>query len=195
MRFSLFRLARATAGMALEGASLPSPKLEYPLVRPARIAVLGLTVQQESGIQVFSEWTSAVLNKYRPCALAGWLPDLIQAGRLRESGHLAAADLTHPLLVFSTPEQGPLDDDTHAALWRWFGLPVYEQIRTAEGRLVAVECDTRNGFHLAGEDEANDDGRPCDCGHGLRWVPAASAEKVPANSPESGRPLAAAAGD
>lgn len=181
--------------MALEGTSLTSPKLEYPIVRPARVAVLGLTVLPESGIHNFSEWNSALLNKYRPCALAGWLPDLIQAGRLRESGHFAGADLTHPLLVFSTPEQGPLDEASHDALWRWFGLPVYEQIRTAGGRLVAVECDTRNGFHLTGEDVAGHAGQPCDCGHGLRWVPAASAVNVPASSPESGRPLAAAAGD
>lgn len=181
--------------MAREGASLPSPKLEYPLVRPARIAVLGLTVEQESGIHTFSEWNSAVLNKYRPCALAGWLPDLIQAGRLRESGHLAACQLSHPLLVFSTPEQGPLDEDAHSTLWRWFGLPVYEQIRTAEGRLVAVECETRNGFHLAGEDAANHDGPACDCGHGRRWVPAVTGSSVTAATPESGRPLTTAAGD
>jgi hypothetical protein len=181
--------------MALEGPSLPSPKLEYPLVRPARIAVLGLTVQPESGIHVFSEWNSSVLNKYRPCALAGWLPDLMQAGRLRESGLLAAAELTYPLLVFSTPEQGPLDEAAHAALWRWFGLPVYEQIRTAEGRLVAVECETRNGFHLAGEYAANNDELRCDCGHGQRWVPAVTSSSVPAGRPECGRPLATAAGD
>lgn len=195
MRLSFFRLARATSGMALEGPSLPSPRLEYPLVHPARIAVLGLTVQPESGIHVFSEWNSAVLNKYRPCALAGWLPDLVQAGRLRESGHFAATDLTHPLLVFSTPESGPMDEDTHEALWRWFGLPVYEQIRTAEGRLVAVECETRTGFHLAEENPANGDGRPCDCGHGLRWLPAATDSSVQAAPPEPGRSMATAAGD
>ncbi|MGJ5817761.1 hypothetical protein [Paludibaculum fermentans] len=194
MRLSFFRLAQSLAGKALEGAALRLPSLDYPLIRPARIAVLGLTVRQEPGIHVLPDWDSRTLAKARPFALAGWHQDLVQAGRLRESGHLPLADLNFPLLVFSTPEQGPLTESDHAELWRWFGLPVYEQIRTLDGQLVAEECETRNGFHLAPRSESGD-GMPCDCGHGVCWTHSVAEPAEELLCAEVTQSMAASAGD
>ena len=33
-------------------------------------------------------------------------------------------------------------------LWKAFGLPVFEQLRGADGRVVARECEVHNGLHL-----------------------------------------------
>ncbi|MGC4055399.1 MAG: hypothetical protein QM757_41740 [Paludibaculum sp.] len=194
MHFSFFRRTWMMAGKGQEGTSLRLPRLEYPLERPGRLGVLGLTVRQESGIHVFPEWTCADLNRFRPHALAGWRQDLVQAGRLRASGHLAC-ELTYPLLVFSTPEQGPLDEAAHAELWNWFGVPAYEQIRTATGELVAVECETRTGFHTAGEDSANLILDSCNCGRGVRWDWRRIELPEPITAGEDTRPLVQAAGD
>ena len=44
-------------------------------------------------------------------------------------------------------------------LWEWFRLPSVEQIRTLHGRLLATECESREGFHLAdGVEEQELDG-------------------------------------
>ncbi len=195
MRFSLFRHAPAPAGRGLEGSSLQLPSLEYPLQLPPRMAVLGLSVRQEQGIHVFPEWNSQNLNKLRPTTLAGWRRDLEQVGRLCDSGHIALADLNYPLLVFSTPEEGPLGEEAQAELWRWSRVPVYEQIRGRDGRLVAVECDTRNGFHLAEDGQEGSGAGPCNCGRGVRWLPGMADSTAAAPSAESSQWMATAAGD
>ncbi|QOY89786.1 hypothetical protein [Paludibaculum fermentans] len=195
MRFSLFRHAPALAGTGQECSSTRLPSLEYPLDLPPRVAVLGLSVRQQQGIHIFPEWNSQNLNKLRPTTLAGWQQDLEQVGRLCDSGHLALSDLNYPLLVFSTPEQGPLGEVAQAEMWRWSGVPVYEQIRTREGRLVAVECDTRNGFHLAEGSQAEGGDAPCNCGRGVRWLPALAESTAATRSIESEQYMAAAAGD
>jgi hypothetical protein len=51
-----------------------------------------------------------------------------------------------------------MTDEDRDLLWRAFGLPVFEQLLGADGRVVARECEVHDGLHadegetlLAGE--------------------------------------------
>lgn len=150
-------------------AAIELPELRYPLPGTPRVGVLGLTVRQEPGIRVFPEWSSRTLDSGRLQALAGWRRDLDVVVRLRQCGRLMLAELSLPLVVFSTPDDGPLTEDHHDMLWKHFQLPVFEQIRRPDGSLVAVECEARLGFHailppaLAAYEDV------CPCGAAPRW--------------------------
>jgi hypothetical protein len=123
-------------------------RLEYPLFPVPRVAVLGLRVEETSGVHVLEHWNAAKLTELRPLALAGWWPELREVGQLVEAGLLTLADLRYPVIVFSTPERGALPEEHHELLWNWFEVPTIEQIRSSTGELLAVECESRNGFHL-----------------------------------------------
>jgi hypothetical protein len=135
-------LPRATAGAG-------PPPLDYPIAAPPRIAVLGAEVHRQSGIHSLPRWTVADLARLRPMALAGPWADLAAAARLLRAGQLQLPELHYPLVVFTRAGTPPLGPDRHAQLWEWYGLPAFEQIRSSSFRLLAMECESRQGFHLA----------------------------------------------
>lgn len=144
--------------------------LHYPLNPMPRIAVLGLDGPHCRGVLARREWTEQDLQKFRPQALAGWWNDLAEVARQWLNGRLELPSLDSPLLVFVRPEAAPLPERCHDLLWEWFRLPVFEQIRTPAGRLLAYECEARDGFHIACPEAAHAIPlseplwRPCPCG-------------------------------
>ena len=54
---------------------------------------------------------------------------------------------SHPMVVFTTPEQR-LTDDARERFWREFEVPVFEQIVDRSGNLLASECEAHWGLHL-----------------------------------------------
>jgi hypothetical protein len=148
MRFSLESLKQALSPDRQPGRK-EAPALEYPLAPVPRVAVLGLELRRESGVHSLPVWTVPQLSRLRPMALAGGWADLAAVARLMRAGQLRLPELNYPLVVFTTAGRQPLSGEQHALLWEWFGLPVFEQIRAAGGRLLATECESREGFHLA----------------------------------------------
>lgn len=168
MRLSLESFRQALVAERPPSAGGP-PALEYPVVPPARIAVLGLELRRETGIHSLPVWTVPQLARLRPLALAGSWADLAAVARLMRAGHLRLPELNYPLVLFTPAGSPPLGEERHSQLWDWFGLPVFEQIRTSSGRLLATECESREGFHLAAgtdprEIGAQTVGAPCACG-------------------------------
>jgi hypothetical protein len=125
------------------------PALQYPLFPAPRIAVLGAALRPETGVHCLPAWTAAQLERLRPMALAGSWNELTTVARLLQAGQLSLPDLRYPLVVFTSSGAGSLSLERHLRLWECFRLPVFEQIRTADGRLLATECESREGFHLA----------------------------------------------
>jgi len=169
MRISLQVLRKAVeSGECTAGESELFP-LDYPLFPVPRIAVLGCAVRPGPGIHCLPEWTAADLALIRPMSLAGSWTELSAVAGLMRQGDLELPDLRHMILVFSDPVSGALSPQQHAALWDWFRLPTQEQMRASDGRLLASECEARDGFHLAAVVEAGDvAGVPvegaCSCG-------------------------------
>lgn len=169
----MIRISLDSLRQALSAGPRPAcdalPALDYPLAAPPRVAVLGLELRPETGIHSLPNWTVPHLSRLRPMALAGAWADLAAVARLMRAGHLRLPELNYPLVVFSAPGATPLSEERHSQLWDWFGLPVFEQVRGAGGRLLAAECECREGFHLAeGRDPlelgAQAVGGRCPCG-------------------------------
>ena len=144
--FSLPGLWRQTESFAAPAALY---SLEYPLDPMPRVAVLGLSLRSERRVPVFETWTVKQLESARPQALAGSLKDLIEVAALREMRVLKLRSLSYPLIVITRLSEPRLSESDHDRLWRLFRLPVFEQVRDITGRLVAWECESRNGFHVA----------------------------------------------
>jgi len=145
------------------------PDLGYPLLPVPRMAVLGLKVQPEPGIHCLLNWTPSDLARVRPLALAARFRDYERVARWMRQGALALPELQFPLLVLSGQRVGALTVAQHDALWAWFGLPCFEQIRGVDGGLLAQECEARDGFHLVGHASPEDVGgslvcEACECG-------------------------------
>ncbi|MBI4891326.1 MAG: hypothetical protein HY821_11935 [Acidobacteria bacterium] len=168
MRLALERLFRVLhrGGLMHQDSSLPT--LDYPLAPTPRVAVLGAAFRAETGVYSLPQWTPERLTQLRPLALAGSWAELAKAARMVQRGELALPGLLYPLVVLTPAGDAPLSQREHLQLWDWFGLPAWEQIRGQDGKLLAVECEARNGFHLApGVDVDHLDGwldaDECDC--------------------------------
>jgi len=122
--------------------------LQYPLNTELRIAVFGFSVRPQPGVRNFAATELKELENFQPQALAAPLLELRRIGAARRSGEVMLKNLTHPLLVFSTPETGLLREEDREDLWNLFELPVYEQLRTGGGELIAQSCEAQEGLHL-----------------------------------------------
>ncbi|MGD0580999.1 MAG: hypothetical protein ABSC08_19000 [Bryobacteraceae bacterium] len=136
-----------------EPAALPA--LEYPLPAVERVAVVGTRLGAEPGVRSFPHWSTPDLEGWKPQALAGRRSELFAIGALRRQGYLALPELRFPLVVLSSLPEGPLSPEQHERLWSLFELPVYEQIRGADETLLGWECDARDGWHLACEENGS----------------------------------------
>lgn len=153
----------------LQRSLTPRPPLGYPLFPAPRMIVLGCEVEPAPGVHCLLNWTAADVARIRPLALAAAFPDFAALAAMVHRGELALPDLQYPLLVFSRPGEGALTQEQHDELWGWFGLPYLEQIRDGDGRLLAQECEARDGFHLTADAGTMElEGRllqaPCECG-------------------------------
>ncbi len=147
--FSLPGLRRR-AELDLVGES-PLHRLHYPLDPLPRTLVLGQALQMEPNVRSLLHWTVKQIESARPQALAGPLRDLIEVASLRELGILKLRSLSFPLVVITRDGEARLSEADHERLWRLFRLPVFEQVRDRNGRLLAWECEARDGFHLAAD--------------------------------------------
>jgi hypothetical protein len=143
-------------------------RLEYPLHPMPRTAVLGWPLRPDPQTPVFEAWSVKQLESSRPEALAGSLKDLIEVAALREMRVLKLRSLSYPLVVITRSGEPRLAEADHDRLWRFFRLPVFEQIRDENGRLLAWECESRNGFHFAAGSAAGQAAhsgfpKPCTC--------------------------------
>jgi phenylacetate-coenzyme A ligase PaaK-like adenylate-forming protein len=60
-----------------------------------------------------------------------------------------APDLRHSVIAFTGLIDSVLSQADSRAVWRAFQVPVYEQLRAPDGRLLASECEAHVGLHIA----------------------------------------------
>lgn len=125
------------------------PALEYPLTPTPRVAVLGRELRRGAGILAIVDWRSRLRDVEAAEALAGSLDDLLELAAWRQQGRVTLSRLRYPLVVISAPSEGCLTAADHHQLWEAYELPVFEQIRDADNKLAAFECEARDGFHVA----------------------------------------------
>ncbi|MBE7545223.1 MAG: hypothetical protein M9913_23745 [Bryobacteraceae bacterium] len=155
------------------GDGLPAPAqhhaLQYPLSPQPRIAALGFEFLPEPDLKCLPAWSLRSLESAAPEALAAPPSDLLIVALMRKQGVLRLNRLKYPLLALLRPGQHPLSDAQIQELYRHFGLPVRQQFRDHEGRLLAQDCEAGAGFHILQPGFPLPGGvlthTPCPCGH------------------------------
>ncbi|MCW5978172.1 MAG: hypothetical protein KIT09_08840 [Bryobacteraceae bacterium] len=159
----------------------------------SRTAVLSPWFPVNGGARVFFEFTPLALARFRPGVIAGPVEALRDLARrsMREGAVAPLPDFG--LIAFTGRSRTPLTESDRDLFWRAFQAPVFEQYRDDRGRLLAAECEARQGLHILGEDapRALDAFRlahePCACGLKSPRLVVPPAEPIPL-------PKAAAAG-
>ncbi len=145
--------------------------LQYPLHPGPRIAVFDERYRSSSSVVVVpkQQLGALTLDKVDTVAATADLLSLLGALEWKPS---------HPMVVFSTPEQRLTEGD-RARLWRQFEVPVFEQVVDSSGVLLASECEAHLGLHIEVDGElalANTEWTRdlCGCGRsGARLLPKA----------------------
>lgn len=127
----------------------PLPGLCYPLPRLPRVAALGWRFQPAGGLVCLERWSARSLEDAEPEALAAAPDDLRLVAALRRQGVLRLPHLAYPLVALLDASEGPLSEPELEQLWTCFGLPIRQQVRDRQGRLLAYDCEAAEGFHLA----------------------------------------------
>ena len=89
------------------------------------------------------------LQSLAPEAIAAPLDAALELAKLKTSGHIELPSLGFALVVLTNSSNPHLDHEHHDLLWRAFQVPIFEQFRALNGDVIARECETHDGLHLA----------------------------------------------
>jgi hypothetical protein len=142
---------RFSACMNPHEAGSRRPELFWPLPPAARTAVLMDGFRQRDGVKVFRQVQRPELSRYAPEALAGPVSELRGLAEAIEDRGVRMPRLTHSVIAFAVLRQGFLSDEARELFWRVFKVPVFGQIVSPGGGLLAWECEAHEGFHIDGE--------------------------------------------
>lgn len=105
-----------------------APQFRYPLTPAPRIATFSAP-----------GFASRLSPHFESLAVpARLLPEALQSGWTPEYG----------IVVFTGPGCGCLTAEQRDAVWRCWGVPVYEQRVDSGGEVIAEECDYHEGLHV-----------------------------------------------
>lgn len=127
------------------GESRPRLMSPLPAVRAA-IASLSPVFRYSGSVRYIDPEApdaAAQLAEMRPAILAGSMAAL--AGL---APSLGSNGPTHAVLVLTDEGKECISDGDRDDLWRLYGVPAFEQVITADGRLLAWECEAHDGLHL-----------------------------------------------
>lgn len=148
--------------------------LVYPIGKPPRTAVLGAWFRAKDPVRVFPQGWTAEAAAYAPQAIAATRRQLIELAPY-------APPVTHALIVIARqgdPWLTPADRDF---LWRAYQVPIFEQLISENGDLLAAECEAHDGLHLATTELSGYalDPTPCACGSASpRLIPKKPSERA-----------------
>jgi hypothetical protein len=159
-----FRIQRrrcAAAGYALGRDGKET--LRFPLPGAGRLAVMSQDFHLAANMKSFAASDIRGLIDFAPEALAAPLDAALCLADQKLRGLLELPSLKFAIVIFSSispNDGGPLAANHRELLWKAFGLPVFEQLRGWDGKIVARECEVHDGLHFdAGDLSAELDGR------------------------------------
>lgn len=82
-----------------------------------------------------------------------------------------------PVVVLSAVGGATMSEADRDYIWDTFGVPAFEYLLDASGRIVARECEAHDGLHIEagiGSDEFPETDDPCPCGRSGPKMPAAA---------------------
>ena len=153
--------------------SRASAPFQFPLAAPARVAVLegGLALDRNAREFAPADWEA--MQAWAPEAIVAPLEVALSLAEKKLRGMAALSNLT-AAVVLTDIDGEALSEHGRELLWKAFGVPVFEQLRSREGAIVARECEVHDGLHLDPEARvARELGalsaammvrEPCECG-------------------------------
>lgn len=136
------------------------PPFRSPLPVGQEALVLEPVFRSSGSVRCLEQPGPKEIGARRPAVLAG-----SRAVLERLAGSLPPHVPSHAVVVLTRAGESLLTEFERDALWSAYGVPVFEQILTAEGELAAWECEAHEGYHVPGEQ-----GAECDCGSSERRV-------------------------
>ena len=120
----------------------------FPLSGPVRVALLEGGFHADRNIREFTPDDVVWIHSYAPEALVAPLDIALSLADQKTRGLFALPSLRTAIVVLTSLDDSPLADHHRDLLWRAFGVPVFEQLRGWDGRIVAKECEIHDGLHI-----------------------------------------------
>jgi hypothetical protein len=119
----------------------------FPIGPHLRIAqVTSQSLFEDAGCFAFGRWHE--LAVYQPQVLIGPAVELRMLATRVQEGRLDLTSVDHAVLVTTEVGAPLLSDVTRVVLWQVFGVPVYELLMSPDGKLLALECQAYEGWHV-----------------------------------------------
>lgn len=152
MTLSSFRLQRRPRAVVGDAPGQAGRELlRFPLPIAVRIAVMegnGTGFAPAANMRVFAGDDMHGLLDYAPEALVLPLGLALAWADQKLRGLLDLPSLTCAVVGITSPHDGPMAPHHRDLLWKAFGLPVFEQLRGRDGRIIARECEVHDGLHF-----------------------------------------------
>lgn len=107
------------------------------------------------------------IRAYRPDAFVAPLNIALMLAGEKLGGRFDLPSLEIAIAVVTRTDDAPLAGHHRELLWQAFGVPIFEMLASADGRVIARECEVHDGLHIdvaAPRDEGEVTAEPCDCG-------------------------------
>lgn len=70
----------------------------------------------------------------------------------KQRGLFELPSLDTAIIALTSVEDSPIAEHHRDLLWRAFGVPLFEQLRGANGLVIAAECEVHDGLHVLNGD-------------------------------------------
>lgn len=153
MTFPSFRLLRRPCAVATDVLGRNGKEIfRSPLPHCGRLASLNAEFLPNAAIRAFEANDIRGLLDYAPESLALPLNDALSLADQKLRGLVELPSLKYAIVVLTSVE--PPDSTIFAPhhrdlLWKAFGLPVFEQLRGWDSRVIARECEVHDGLHFS----------------------------------------------
>ena len=88
------------------------------------------------------------LERFEPESIAASPNRLLLLADLKRANKLALPSVRHSLVMQFELGESWLTDEEREELWEVFQIPIFEQLCDHRGRLLAHECEARQGLHI-----------------------------------------------
>jgi len=143
----LLRWTRRSGATAIKLPGRTRRALQFPITAPGRIAVIDGAFAPDRNIREFALDDLPAVHQWAPEAIVAPLEVMLTLADQKLRGLADLADL-RVVVVLTDLDGEPLADGYREFLWQALGVPVFEQIRGADGAVVARECEAHDGLHL-----------------------------------------------
>jgi hypothetical protein len=158
---------------------LPLPVFSYPLQPAPRTAVLVPCFRSHGSVRIFPDGWNEAVTRFAPEAIAGTL------AQLDSLAGLGISPPSHAVIVLFWRDDPRLTDSDRERLWAAFRVPVFEQVISRRGILLATDCVAHGGLHLESPSfapgEEHLDRSLCACGRKTPRLPLTNAGAIGLN--------------